>query len=89
MPLNDAIRQRARPLTGALTSNRIMLYAVFSTGAMLAAIANACRNQSNFYAVTVYLSRSGRSLLVRMSHYAFHTISPEPITLRYWRISAS
>ncbi len=69
MPLNDAIRQRVRPLTAAVTSNRIMLYALFSTGAMLAAIANACRNQSNFYFVTVYLSISGRSLLVRRPNH--------------------
>lgn len=36
---------------------------------MLAAIANACRKQSNFYSITVFLSRSGRSLLVRCLFY--------------------
>lgn len=72
MPLNDILRQRMQPLTAAMTSNRIILYAIFSTGAMFGAILNACRNQSNFYAVTVYLSRSGRSLLV--SHTFWHML---------------
>ncbi|CAL1708229.1 unnamed protein product [Somion occarium] len=37
---------------------------------MLGAILNACRNQSNFYSVTVYLSRSGRSLLI-LANFGF------------------
>lgn len=64
MPFNDFIRQRMQPLTSAFTANRIFLYAVFSTFATLATIGNACRIHSNFYSVSVYLSRSGRSLLV-------------------------
>ncbi|KAI0790879.1 hypothetical protein C8Q75DRAFT_865544 [Abortiporus biennis] len=65
MPLmNNLVRQRMQPLTAALTSNRIMLYGIVSTIAMLAAVANACRSHSNFYSITVYLSRSGRSLLI-------------------------
>ncbi|PSR72157.1 hypothetical protein PHLCEN_2v11949 [Hermanssonia centrifuga] len=70
MPLNDLIRQRVQPLTAAFTSNRIFLYAVFSTVATLTTVANACRNYSNFYAVMVYLSKSGRSLLV-LANFGF------------------
>ena len=67
MPLlNDLVRQRMQPFTSAFTANRIFLYAVFSTVATVATIANACRTYSNFYSVSVYLSRSGRSLLVRV-----------------------
>ena len=71
MPWNDVLRRRMQPLTAAMTSNRIIVYAIFSTGAMMGAILNACRNQSNFYAVTVYLSRSGRSLLVSYNHHVY------------------
>lgn len=65
MPIHDVIRQRLQPVAASVTSNRIMLYAFFSTCAMLGAIANACINQSNFYSVMIHLSRSGRSVLVR------------------------
>ena len=65
MPLNDLVRQRMQPLTSAFTANRIFLYGVFSTFATAATIANASRAYNNFYSVSVYLSRSGRSLLVR------------------------
>ena len=52
------------PLAAAFTSSRIFLYAMFSVVATITTIANACRNYSNFYSVAIYLSRSGRSLLV-------------------------
>ncbi|GJE95928.1 E3 ubiquitin-protein ligase hrd1 [Phanerochaete sordida] len=71
MPLlNDLVRQRMQPFTSAFTANRIFLYAVFSTVATVATIANACRTYSNFYSVSVYLSRSGRSLLV-LANFGF------------------
>ena len=66
MPLHDVLRQRLQPLTAAVTSNRIFLYSVFSTFAVAATIANACRAQSNFYSVSIYLSKSSRSVLVRI-----------------------
>ncbi|KAL6308184.1 hypothetical protein BKA93DRAFT_765822 [Sparassis latifolia] len=70
MPLNDMVRQRLQPLTAAMTSNRIFLYFVFSVLAVVGAVANACRNHSNFYSVTVYLSRSGRSVLI-LANFGF------------------
>ena len=65
MPIHDVLRQRMQPLTSAMTSNRIFLYCVFSVFAVVATIANACRAHSNFYSVSIYLSRSSRSVLVR------------------------
>ncbi|TCD64735.1 E3 ubiquitin-protein ligase hrd1 [Steccherinum ochraceum] len=70
MPIHDAIRQRLQPVAASVTSNRIMLYAFFSTCAMLGAIANACINQSNFYSVMIHLSRSGRSVLI-LANFGF------------------
>ncbi len=65
MPIHDVLRQRMQPLTAAMTSNRIFFYCVFSIFAVVATIANACRAHSNFYSVSIYLSRSSRSVLVR------------------------
>ncbi|CDO76688.1 hypothetical protein BN946_scf184677.g8 [Trametes cinnabarina] len=59
-----------QPLTAAVTSNRIFLYSVFSTFAVAATIANACRAQSNFYSVAIYLSKSSRSVLV-LANFGF------------------
>ncbi|EKM54086.1 uncharacterized protein PHACADRAFT_257690 [Phanerochaete carnosa HHB-10118-sp] len=70
MPLNDLVRQRMQPLTSAFTANRIFLYAVFSICATVATIGNACRTYSSFYSMSVYLSRSGRSLLV-LANFGF------------------
>ncbi|KAI0656517.1 hypothetical protein C8Q70DRAFT_319875, partial [Cubamyces menziesii] len=70
MPLHDVLRQRLQPLTAAVTSNRIFLYSVFSTFAVAATIANACRAQSNFYSVSIYLSKSSRSVLV-LANFGF------------------
>ena len=89
MPWNDVLRRRMQPLTATMTSNRIIIYAIFSTGAMMGAILNACRNQSNFYAVTVYLSRSGRSLLVSYDHSGLFVAFEDlySATSRFWLIS--
>ncbi|KAI0351005.1 hypothetical protein OH77DRAFT_1487968 [Trametes cingulata] len=70
MPLHDVLRQRFQPLTSAVTSNRIFLYSVFSTFAVAATIANACRAHSNFYSVSIYLSKSSRSVLV-LANFGF------------------
>lgn len=65
MPFNDLLRQRMQPLANVVTAQRFTLYALASTIAVVAVIANACRNYSNFYSIAVYLGRSGRSVLVR------------------------
>lgn len=65
MPFNDLLRQRMQPLANVVTAQRFTLYALASTVAVVAVIANACRNYSNFYSIAVYLGRSGRSVLVR------------------------
>ncbi|KZT68293.1 hypothetical protein DAEQUDRAFT_338359 [Daedalea quercina L-15889] len=64
MPVNDLVRQRLQPLTSLVTSNRIALYCLLSVLLLVGTIANACRNYSNFYSVTIYLSKSSRSVLV-------------------------
>ncbi|KIJ39851.1 hypothetical protein M422DRAFT_32454 [Sphaerobolus stellatus SS14] len=53
-----------RPYTHLAASNRLLLYAVFSTSAVSLVIFNAFWNFSNFYSIAVYLSRSNRSVLV-------------------------
>ena len=68
MPVNDLVRQRLQPLTSLVTSNRIALYCLLSVLLLVGTIANACRNYSNFYSVTIYLSKSSRSVLVRVSN---------------------
>jgi hypothetical protein len=69
MPFNDLLRHRMQPLANAVTAQRFTLYALASTIAVMAVIANACRNYSNFYSIAVYLGRSGRSVLVRPRLY--------------------
>ena len=64
MPFNGIVRRGLRPITSSITSSRVFWYATCSTLATLVTIGHACRNFSNFYSVAVYLSRSGRSLLV-------------------------
>ncbi|RDX40453.1 hypothetical protein OH76DRAFT_1412959 [Lentinus brumalis] len=70
MPIHDVLRQRMQPLTAAMTSNRIFFYCVFSIFAVVATIANACRAHSNFYSVSIYLSRSSRSVLI-LANFGF------------------
>ncbi|KAI1784254.1 hypothetical protein LXA43DRAFT_227670 [Ganoderma leucocontextum] len=70
MPVHDVLRQRVQPLTAAMTSNRIFLYCVFSTFAVAATIANACRAHSTFYSVSIYLAKSSRSVLV-LANFGF------------------
>lgn len=61
----DALRPRLHSLAGSLVSHRLLLYTLSSTVAVSAVIANALRIHSNFYSITVYLSKSGHSVLVR------------------------
>lgn|ERR1700722_5214070 len=86
MPLNDIFRQRTQALVASLTSYRILLYALVSTLAVSAAIANALKNQSNFYSVAIYLSKSNRSVVVSGIRHPFSQISyiftPGPSELR-------
>ncbi|KZT19710.1 hypothetical protein NEOLEDRAFT_1245689 [Neolentinus lepideus HHB14362 ss-1] len=63
MPINDFIRQRVRPFAMALTSH-FFLYSILSSVAVSAAILNALQNYSNFYSMTIYLSKSSRSVLI-------------------------
>ncbi|KAJ3574657.1 hypothetical protein NP233_g1625 [Leucocoprinus birnbaumii] len=63
-PLDAALRERTHSLFRSLVSHRIQLYSLISTLAVSAVILNALRNYSNFYSVAIYLSKSGRSVLV-------------------------
>ena len=67
MPFAPFLHQRLPPITSAFTSSRIFLYTLLSLVATITTVANACRSHSSFYSVAIYLSRSGRSLLVRVT----------------------
>ncbi|KAF9264201.1 hypothetical protein L218DRAFT_979790 [Marasmius fiardii PR-910] len=68
--INQLLRRPAHSLMASFTSHRILLYVLISTLAVAAAITNALKNHSNFYSVTIYLSKSSRSLLV-LANFAF------------------
>lgn len=57
----------------SLAAHRLLLYVVFSLGAVAAVIANALKRQSNFYSVAVFLSRSNGSVVVCLNSVAFDT----------------
>lgn len=63
-PLNELLRQRTQGVIGLVNSHRVLLYTSLSTLAVAAAIGNALRNNNNFYSLAIYLSKSGRSVLV-------------------------
>ncbi|KXN90192.1 E3 ubiquitin-protein ligase HRD1 [Leucoagaricus sp. SymC.cos] len=63
-PLDLALRQRTSTLFRSFASHRIQLYSLISVIAVSAVVLNALRNYSNFYSVSIYLSKSGRSVLV-------------------------
>lgn len=65
----DIIRQRIQPVAQAVTAQRFVVYALLSTLAVVGVIANACRTYSNFYSVAIYLSKSGRSVVVIACSY--------------------
>lgn len=87
-PLDLPLRHRTNVLFRSLLSHRIQLYSVASVVAVSAVILNALRNYSNFYSVAIYLSRSGRSVLVRVYHSAHFQTQFDSCT-RPWRISRS
>ena len=64
MPLSDLFRQHTQAAVASLTSHRIILYTLVSTVAVSVAIANALKNQSNFFSVAIHLSNSNRSVVV-------------------------
>lgn len=64
MSMIDLLRPRLQSLAGTLVSHRVLLYTLSSTVAISVVIANALQIHSNFYSVTVYLSKSSRSILV-------------------------
>ncbi|KAJ7320771.1 hypothetical protein DFH08DRAFT_1034568, partial [Mycena albidolilacea] len=67
--LGQVLRQRTPAFTGSISDLRILLYAFFSFFAVVAAVANALRNCSNFYSVAIYLSKSSRVLI--LAHFGF------------------
>jgi E3 ubiquitin-protein ligase synoviolin len=60
----DSLRPRLQSVAGSVLSHRVFLYSFASTLAVSATVINALQNQSNFYSVAVYLSKSGASVLV-------------------------
>ncbi|KAH9061217.1 hypothetical protein EDB87DRAFT_1576298 [Lactarius vividus] len=60
----DSLRPRLQSFAGSVLSHRVFLYSFASTLAVSATVLNALQNQSNFYSVAVYLSKSGASVLV-------------------------
>ena len=64
MPVNA---QALQNYAVSLAAHRLLLYTVFSLGAVSAVVVNALRRQSNFYSVAVFLSRSNGSVVVRPS----------------------
>ncbi|KAF7362055.1 RING-type domain-containing protein [Mycena venus] len=68
--LQQFFRERAQAFTSSIGSHRILLYALFSSFALAAAIANAVRNYSNFYSVAIFLSKSSRSVLI-LANFSF------------------
>ncbi|KAJ7901204.1 hypothetical protein B0H14DRAFT_3739073 [Mycena olivaceomarginata] len=68
--LGQVLRQRMQAFTSSISAHRILLYALFSFFAVVAAVANALRNYSNFYSVAIYLSKSSHSVLI-LANFGF------------------
>ena len=66
MPLHNVLRQGTHALTGSINSYRILIYCIVSAIAVSAVILNALKNHANFYSIAIYLSKSNRSVLVRL-----------------------
>jgi hypothetical protein len=64
LTMADSLRPRVQSFTDSILSHRVFLYSLASTVAVSATVVNALQNQSNFYSVAVYLSKSGASVLV-------------------------
>ncbi|TDL24187.1 hypothetical protein BD410DRAFT_111888 [Rickenella mellea] len=63
-------RQFLQPYISAFAPHRVFVYSIISSAALLAVIANALRNHSNFYAVAVFLSKSNGTVLV-LANFCF------------------
>ena len=77
---NEPLQQAAR----FLNSHRISFYSFVSIVAVVGVITNALKNYSNFYSVTIFLSKSSRSILV-----TFHLLRiayPSHSSQRHWQI---
>ena len=67
-----------------LNSHKFGFYSFVSIIAVVGVITNALKNYSNFYSVTIFLSKSSRSILV-----TFHLLpiaSPSDSSQRHWQI---
>jgi len=69
MPLaNDLARIGVHDAVRFVNSHRVLVYSLVSFVSVSAVITNALKNQSNFYSVSIYLSKSSRSVLVGISN---------------------
>ncbi|KAF9071017.1 hypothetical protein BDP27DRAFT_1219752 [Rhodocollybia butyracea] len=75
MPFEQLIRRSSQAILSSVTSHRILVYGLLSTITVLATIGNALKNHSNFYSVTIYLSKSSRSILARLRLYPSISLS--------------
>lgn len=66
MPSNEVLRQRLQSLAQFANNHRLTIYTFVSGFSLAAVVANALKNYSNFYSVAIYLSKSSRSVLVRL-----------------------
>ncbi|KIK68826.1 hypothetical protein GYMLUDRAFT_34817, partial [Collybiopsis luxurians FD-317 M1] len=68
--MDQLIRRSSQAVLASVTSHRILVYSLLSTVALIATVANALRSYSNFYSVSIYLSKSSRSLLI-LANFSF------------------
>ena len=81
MPTTNQLLQHSARF---LNSHRFGFYSFVSVIAVVGVITNALKNYSNFYSVTIFLSKSSRSILV-----TFHLLpitSPSDSSQRHWQI---
>ncbi|KAI6121361.1 hypothetical protein F5141DRAFT_1258373 [Pisolithus sp. B1] len=64
MPWPDLIRPTQSTIVSSLYAHKMLLYALVSSVAVITTIANALKKHSNFYSLTIYLSKSNRSVLI-------------------------
>ncbi|KAJ3864089.1 hypothetical protein EV359DRAFT_41785 [Lentinula novae-zelandiae] len=68
--MESLIRRTSQAFLSSVTSHRILVYGLLSSFAVLATIGNALKSHSNFYSVTIYLSKSSRSILI-LANFSF------------------
>ncbi|KAI6135786.1 hypothetical protein EV401DRAFT_1844089 [Pisolithus croceorrhizus] len=64
MPWSDLVRPTQSTVVSSLYAHKMLLYALVSSVAVITTIANALKRHSNFYSLTIYLSKSNRSVLI-------------------------